>query len=589
MRHIEAGNMPRIFPDWEEIDSFQPPLNAGARALAEFLDSSLPDEWEIFIKPYMNGDRPDIVIFHPQIGVQIFEVKDWQAERYRSEDGQFFAQDRQGEWQRIASPISQVERYRNNLTNLYVPELGQAIDQNSKVLACVQVALYFHEITTAQAKQLVPNAKYNVFGHDSLDRKHLVNVAPQSKLTSSAFMKEEWAQGIRTWLQPPFHAIEPTKSLPLNKDQKRYAKPKSYKHQLLYGAAGSGKTLVLAQRAANLAAQGKRVLVLTYNVTLWHYVRDFISRARQTFRWEYIELKHFHGFCSEYLMENDIAWPQGKPEEIFARVVPELVIESIRANKNKKHRAYDAILIDEGQDFQELWYTMLTQFLTENDELLMVVDQRQNLYRTDLSWLKEQKRFKNNQFVLTVSYRLPRLILEQVNKFADEFLPFRTDSAILPANYDRRLFENYVWRNVRFFGEAKEKTIAAVDFLLAQRVQPSDIAILVPDQLRGMELVKAFEDKNVPVDHVFEDENRYRHKTSFWMADGRLKISTVHSFKGWEIPNVIIITPFMEHKSEVSLDFILYTAITRAQDNLIVFNQHPRYRRYGEGWLKHWQ
>ena len=60
-------------------------------------------------------------------------------------------------------------------------------------------------------------------------------------------------------------------------------------HQRLRGVAGSGKTLVIAQRAANLASQGKKVLVVTYNITLWHFIRDHISRARFGFRWDQIE------------------------------------------------------------------------------------------------------------------------------------------------------------------------------------------------------------------------------------------------------------------------------------------------------------
>ena len=60
------------------------------------------------------------------------------------------------------------------------------------------------------------------------------------------------------------------------------------------------------------------------------------------------------------------------------------------------------------------------------------------------------------------------------------------------------------------------------------------------------ECVRHFESKkNVSVNHVFEenDEKWHRHKKAFWMGDSRLKMSTIHSFKGWEVPNVIVVIP----------------------------------------------
>ena len=86
--------------------------------------------------------------------------------------------------------------------------------------------------------------------------------------------------------------------------KKTLLSPSPTQHQRLRGVAGSGKTLVIAQRAANLADQGKKVLVVTYKITLWHYVKDHVSRAKRRFSWDQIEFKHFHGLCKDYLNEN---------------------------------------------------------------------------------------------------------------------------------------------------------------------------------------------------------------------------------------------------------------------------------------------
>ena len=51
----------------------------------------------------------------------------------------------------------------------------------------------------------------------------------------------------------------------------------------------------------------------------------------------------------------------------------------------------------------------------------------------------------------------------------------------------------------------------------------------------GVEAVELFEAKGIHTDHVFiEDPNRkWRNKKLFISKDNRLKISTIHKFKGW--------------------------------------------------------
>jgi superfamily I DNA/RNA helicase len=97
----------------------------------------------------------------------------------------------------------------------------------------------------------------------------------------------------------------------------------------------------------------------------------------------------------------------------------------------------------------------------------------------------------------------------------------------------------------------------------------------LPDKYLGFRCVKHFESKkNILVNHVFESDSEkkyHRHKKAFWMGDGRLKISTIHSFKGWEVPNIIVVIPSFIHGVEELYDSIVYTAITRSKENLIIY------------------
>ena len=67
-------------------------------------------------------------------------------------------------------------------------------------------------------------------------------------------------------------------------------------------------------------------------------------------------------------------------------------------------------------------------------------------------------------------------------------------------------------------------------------------------------------------------------------------MSTIHSFKGWELMNIVLLMPKPEeYEVKAKLDKIVYTSITRTRANLIVLNRHPRYRDYGKTWPRVWE
>ena len=148
-------------------------------------------------------------------------------------------------------------------------------------------------------------------------RKDKIELSPALKSIKekSYYFKIAWYDKIKFWLKPPYHSMEQGTPIHLSPEQKRHIDPTPHNHQRLRGVAGSGKSLVVAQRAANLAAQGKKVLVVSYNITLWHYLRDMISRVRVGFDWYQIEFTHFHIFCKDFLNENGLPWPDHKFSE----------------------------------------------------------------------------------------------------------------------------------------------------------------------------------------------------------------------------------------------------------------------------------
>ena len=92
-------------------------------------------------------------------------------------------------------------------------------------------------------------------------------------------------------------------------------------------------------------------------------------------------------------MENNIeSGFDENDENYFDETIPNLVLNTLKSGHNSKGRQYDAVLIDEGQDYAQIYYDVLCAFLSDNDEVLFVTDEKQNIYSRELSWIDKMKR-----------------------------------------------------------------------------------------------------------------------------------------------------------------------------------------------------
>jgi hypothetical protein len=88
----------RIYPSWAEIEGLRTPLTEGERALAYFLAQSLSPLWTIYVQPYVNDMRPDVVALNINHGLVVFEVKDWTLGRYSFEQGRMIGRTSTSTW-----------------------------------------------------------------------------------------------------------------------------------------------------------------------------------------------------------------------------------------------------------------------------------------------------------------------------------------------------------------------------------------------------------------------------------------------------------------------------------------------------------
>ena len=88
----------------------------------------------------------------------------------------------------------------------------------------------------------------------------------------------------------------------------------------------------------------------------------------------------------------------------------------LKKGMNKKNRKYDAILIDEAQDFEFEWFEFIKLFLNNNKEMLIVRDLKQNLYGRKKDSLRGVG--SGRWGVLKKGYRLLNDHVEMINNFS---------------------------------------------------------------------------------------------------------------------------------------------------------------------------
>lgn len=623
----------RIYPTWEQINHWNNPLTEGERALLTYFDAHLPTDnswtdtqhlkeykgWLIFAQPFLNGSRPDVVIYNPYVGIVIYEVKDWRLENYswgKDVDGRttLFVTDGRGKYP-VKSPIKQVEHYKAKILGQLVPVIGEVIDNNQMNYGLIKTAVYFHQAGTRDAQNLFASAvksvkNFPIVGFDSLVPQRLKEVVPDVERTLSHYWDRKWNDELLFWLKPPYHSIEQGQKLTLKGGQTRIAEPRPGHHRVR-GVAGSGKTQALAYRAGKLASMDFNVLVICFNITLWHYIRDMIARSPFSFSWDKITLNYFHGFCKDRLNEFEYPFPQSPNrlefidqqayeaalEHFFKVTITDAVKGAI---DHKQYLKYDAILIDEAQDYHAEWYDLLVNFfMSPRDELLLVSDRRQNIYDRVLDWQDKRMavnkgaldKFREDFTRLYETFRLPKKVAELSNEFSELF---GLDQEMKVAKFQEMpaliFSQHIVWLNIEP-DEWLQFVFDSFRRLKKETYNPSDTVILLPSHRYGKACVAFFVGKNIEANHVFEDEDESRyhpHKKAFWMGDGRLKMSTIHSFKGWELANIVLFIPERAPESNKKLDAVVYTALTRTRENLIVLNANKRYTDFGERFPKKW-
>ena len=380
--------MARLYPSETPIDAPASEKKVMA-SLAE-----LPNAYSIFhgvnwlnLNPRAKQrvGETDLIILHPKHGVLVVEVK---GGRIKADGGDWFSVDRYGDSHRLSrSPALQA---RGNLYLLKEKlEALRVITPAVFEQGLMGYAVWFPDIDKTDAALPMDLEEDIVMdGHSLFDPAAGIEAAfgswrkhPTATLDKMQLAKVRQLIAPDTTMVPSLHLRlreQEAELVALTKEQQQAFKMiQSNRKLLISGGAGTGKTLLAMEDARQQAQAGFKTLFLCFNKLLTEYLKQ--SLAGQ----DNIVVDSFHGFVESSCADASITFepPADKKQlrSFFHEKCPLLLMEAGEYLEEK----FEALIVDEGQDFLADWWDALDGVLTDDAVFHCFHDANQALFQPD--------------------------------------------------------------------------------------------------------------------------------------------------------------------------------------------------------------
>jgi superfamily I DNA/RNA helicase len=351
-------------------------------------------------------------------------------------------------------------------------------------------------------------------------------------------------------------------------------------HRIITGPSGSGKTLILVHRAAMLKQYNpaiRNILFVCYNITLVNYIRRLLADKHIPLGENGVEVCHFFQLCAKITGETI---PYEKADSEYYDMVIQDTLEKLPSCKLH----YDAILIDEGQDFSDEMLKIVTALLNpKTDHLSIALDDNQNIYQRRASWkevgIHARGRvhrvswiYRNTQEIADFAKRIiedgqeSRRETPQAELFPEIFEVIHGPQPEIMSFNDYKAVAAWVADRIRTLNEDEGYPFAEIAVIYTMRSPEDDTAIHLPRLLEA-----AMERKGLLHNWVSED---YRAKRSYDVTTDSVTISTIHSLKGFDYACVFLLgmdwlAP-SNRWTEEQIRKLAYVAVTRAREQLFI-------------------
>jgi superfamily I DNA/RNA helicase len=228
--------------------------------------------------------------------------------------------------------------------------------------------------------------------------------------------------------------------------------------------------------------------------------------------------------------------------------------------------AYQAILVDEGQDFADDWYRALLRALDPaTNSLFIALDPSQNIFKRTVDWraigveVRGRTRdlrvnYRNTEPILAAAYRMIRGI-----ETAEETAPDARDERTAPDRASRGGPAPEL-RRCASFDASRGHALEWVRDRLARGVPAEQVLVLGPDRLDMTTFNAWLNSKSVAAWLPAEREH----------GEG-VRISTIHSAKGLDADSVLLLDAhLLQAREDAEARRLLYIAMTRARQELCI-------------------
>jgi superfamily I DNA/RNA helicase len=255
---------------------------------------------------------------------------------------------------------------------------------------------------------------------------------------------------------------------------------------------------------------------------------------------------------------------------------------------------YDAILIDEGQDFAFEWLQSLTDLLNEqSDSLLLCLDPAQNIFGRKVTFKSVGIKVQGKKpILLKKSYRNTAEILALARTFSkvsqtgeidsdDSPDDVPLDSVLFPLDVDRHGDPPLIVKDKTPFDQIVFILDYIDQYIASGECSWCDIGVLYTTKFYdnfANNFAEAFTGR-FGADKLYWISESHETKTALDVSSESVKLSTIESAKGMEFRVVFLvgleILPRTE-REEASERSLAYVGLTRAQDALFVLGKENK-------------
>jgi hypothetical protein len=552
----------------------------------------LPDDCLVYYEPRVDDRYPDFVAIIPNLGVLVLEVKGWRAHEILGADSHRVQHKAFGKEQCATHPSRQARKYRERLmqTCKSLTWGDCLLEKEGRYKGGFRFpfshAVILTNIGCDELDEMDPAFRgvfpeSDTLTRDTLDSLLLLEGAALQnafaryfKRLFSCAMTEAQIKVLRAVMNPVVLIGEPRredatdiKVLDIAQETKARCLPDG--HQVIYGVAGSGKTVIAIARAKHLAEDAeRRILVLCFNNPLMQCLRTALRDARN------VDVFTFHGWA----LRNSLEWIDDESDEDHAR----RFLAAFEHGMVNDAGRYDAVIVDEAQLLPRDWLKCACLALKEQSadtaSLLIVGDGTQSFFRKrPFAWKEAGIAAAGRTTILKRNYRNTEEIVRIAYRFAAPVHPEGEDGPRRATPMPECLRTGPAPELISLRNKGEECDYAATlircwlmgGMMIRGRretILPRDVAVLFPRP--GPQPTALAEKLNIFTKAVVLQTHTDQ------LDQDAVRIISVKRATGLQFRIVILLWTHLMHRQypDQEDNALLYMAMTRAEDVLVILH-----------------